>query len=784
MDSRVTKDLESSGLTAEDMGIKEAGQAELAACKAPMAASGYVIPYYNVKGERLPFYRIKMFDTDVKYKQPANSPTHIYFPRNFLKALHGKDYIIVTEGEKKAVKACKDGFPTVALGGVDNWRNRTLVVPGDSVVNQQGKGGPYVIKLPSKTPVGEDSTLAQGMRELTDLITVRKLHVYITFDSDKGGVRTEVQRAAAVFALQLVSMDIPTVAVRQIILPSSGKDKVGLDDFLIDAGAKSFQNLIDEVKKPASRFPIHPNLREFLNNKLEHKMGRTDAKQAALAIIADLDRRGNRMRSENDDAPYYFDNETHKLMTARFSSSTGEPFYESAFGGFLYRQYGIGEADSKVMDWLSTLYTGEDPVSMVSPQRVIAQVKDGVALQLGDSHFVVVTSDERQPLKFCLNGTEGILFEQGHVVDTAAEEIVKAFNELKVKKIEPWWQTVFTTSVGLAGSEHTSDLAALLYYISPWLLRWNGTQLPIELIIGEPGSGKSSLFEMRLGILTGQPKLRNIPQDMRDWFASVSQTGGLHVIDNVHFVDKIMRQRMSDEICRIITEPNPHIEMRQLYTTSKSVELPVNTVFAMTAIQQPFMNSDVIQRAVVLNMQAVKAGHDARWVDHQIDKFGGRTMWIAHQLLVLHKFFVAAKKEWNTNYKSAHRLANYEQALTLMAKVVGIDHSWIVPYLQERLQTTMTEADWTLEGIKEYVRENHSKAPNKSLIFSSAHIADWAQLTDDYKDNPIITNSRSLGRYLINHKTNLERIAGIKDGGIKANRQMYMVGPQKQVQAT
>lgn len=784
MNSRVIKDLESSGLTIEDMGIKEAGQAELAACKAPMAASGYVIPYYNIKGERIPFYRIKMFDTDVKYKQPANSPTYIYFPRNFLKALNGKDYVIITEGEKKATKACKEGFPTVALGGVDNWRNRTIVVPGDSQVNQQGKGGPYVIKLPPKTPIGEDSTLAQGMRELMDLVTARKLKVLITFDSDKGGVKTEIQRALAGFALQLVTMDIPTVAVRQIILPSSGKDKVGLDDFLLGAGAKAFQDLIDEVKKPASRFPIHPNLKEFLNNKLEHKMGRTDAKQAALAIIADLDRRGNRLRSENDDMPYYFDAETHKLMSARFNSNAGEPFYESIFGGFLYKNYGVGEADSKVMDWLATLYTGEDPVEMVSPQRVIAQVKDGVALQLGDSHFVVVTGDEQEPLKFRNNGSEGILFEQGHVENTPADEIRKAFNELKAKKIEPWWVEIFENSVGLTGSEHLPKLAALLYYISPWLLRWRGTQLPIELIIGEPGSGKSSLFEMRLGILNGNPKLRNIPQDMRDWYASVSSTGGLHVIDNVHFTNKEMRQRISDEICRIITEPDPHIEMRKLYTTSASVTLPVNTVFAMTAIQQPFMNSDVIQRAVVLNMQAVKVGHDARWVDHQINKFGGRTMWIAHQLLVLHKFFVAAKTQWNSNYKSAHRLANYEQALTLMAKVVGIDHTWIVPYLQERLQTTMTEADWTLEGIKEFVRETHAKTPNKALVFSSAHIADWAQLTDDYKDNPIITNSRSLGRYLINHKTNLERIAGIKDGGIKANRQMYMVGPQKMVQAT
>ncbi|MEB3061084.1 hypothetical protein VJJ74_08015, partial [Parvimonas micra] len=88
-------------------------------------------------------------------------------------------------------------------------------------------------------------------------------------------------------------------------------------------------------------------------------------------------------------------------------------------------------------------------------------------------------------------------------------------------------------------------------------------------------------------------------KDLRDWTASVSGAGGLHVTDNVHMGDNSLRQELSDELCRVITAHNPVIERRKLYSDNDVVETPVKCVFAVTAIKQPFSNADIIQRSVI-----------------------------------------------------------------------------------------------------------------------------------------------------------------------------------------
>jgi len=182
--------------------------------------------------------------------------------------------------------------------------------------------------------------------------------------------------------------------------------------------------------------------------------------------------------------------------------------------------------------------------------------------------------------------------------------------------------------------EEGRALACLLFYMSPWLLRWRGMQLPVEMTIGEPGSGKSSLYELRQNIISGYPRLNNMTMDIKDWYASITSQGGLSVLDNVHFTSasKDYRQRLSDELCRLVTEPDPHIEMRKLYTNADILSLPVTCTFALTSIEQPFFTTDLIQRAAIFELQAINTGHNANWVPQQLDRGPGRIGWVAHQL--------------------------------------------------------------------------------------------------------------------------------------------------------
>jgi len=82
------------------------------------------IPYHQG------FTRYKVFPTTLKdskgkglrYLQPKSSGTHLYIPPAAKAILQDASVpLAMTEGEKKALKACQEGIMCVAIGGLWNW---------------------------------------------------------------------------------------------------------------------------------------------------------------------------------------------------------------------------------------------------------------------------------------------------------------------------------------------------------------------------------------------------------------------------------------------------------------------------------------------------------------------------------------------------------------------------------------------------------------------------------------------------------------------------------------
>lgn len=187
--------------------------------------------YFNVFGKQVvecdkqEFYRLRYLDEPkgfesstnkkpLRYVQPPKTEPHAYFPLS----VQWSDFIhdvskpiIITEGEFKAAKACKEGFPTIGLGGVYSWRSYKL-----------------------------------GIMFLDELeqFTWAKRKVYICFDSD---YRTNpmVCKALSDFATQI--HDRGGLA-HMVSLPAGEDQKIGLDDYLVEtenANAK-FKDLLDK----------------------------------------------------------------------------------------------------------------------------------------------------------------------------------------------------------------------------------------------------------------------------------------------------------------------------------------------------------------------------------------------------------------------------------------------------------------------------------------------------------------------------------------------------------
>ena len=232
--------LASSGLDEQDaialgMSALEAQDTKLIAPNFAFVPS-LKIPYWNPLGEPLSaapnwpqFYRVRYLMTPatkgnekpVKYMQEADAGICAYFPRlptiDWAAILEDpRATLIITEGELKAAKACKEGFPTIGLGGVNSYRGRRL---GHNLFLPELKA-----------------------------INWLKRRVHIVFDSDV------TDNPNVVMALN----DLGQTLCRLGALPhfvhlaplEGGSDKTGLDDFLVARPAERLEELLKSSAEP------------------------------------------------------------------------------------------------------------------------------------------------------------------------------------------------------------------------------------------------------------------------------------------------------------------------------------------------------------------------------------------------------------------------------------------------------------------------------------------------------------------------------------------------------
>src|SRR5215831_376954 len=175
---------------------------------------GLAIPYPDPTGGVEVFVRVKLDKpgTDGKrYRSPVGSKNRLYIPPNFEHdAIQDASVpLYLTEGEKKALKACQEGLVCLALAGVWCWKTQDAA--GRSV------------------PIPD-----------LDRITWEGRTVTIVFDSDLAK-KPNVQRAETALAEELARRGAKVFAVR---LPQGDNDeKVGLDDYLVRYSRDAFDEL-------------------------------------------------------------------------------------------------------------------------------------------------------------------------------------------------------------------------------------------------------------------------------------------------------------------------------------------------------------------------------------------------------------------------------------------------------------------------------------------------------------------------------------------------------------
>ncbi len=194
---RMLEHLKASGLTERDGYFHASDSGPNKFVKSP----GYYIYYPSLEdGKQTDFWRFRYFDPSgkAKYLQPDGTAPRAYFSQN----VNWTDYLgdsrkslVVVEGEKKCLAACKRGIVCIGIGGVDAFKR---------------KG--------SKDLLPEMAGFVWAGRRL-----------YAVYDSD-AATNQEVKNAIDRLARKFTQCGAD---VFPVILPEIKGKKTGLDDYLL-----------------------------------------------------------------------------------------------------------------------------------------------------------------------------------------------------------------------------------------------------------------------------------------------------------------------------------------------------------------------------------------------------------------------------------------------------------------------------------------------------------------------------------------------------------------------
>jgi hypothetical protein len=758
--------LRASGL--EDSTINAAGFVDV---PAPVGEGpAYKIPYFDTSGNPIEFARTRLLGPEAKfkYKQPANTQNHVYLPpllpdgwqRDTQQAL------IITEGEKKALAAAQAGLTCIGVGGVDSWRTKRVVVPVESIVTR-----PTEKRRVAMLELTDTDARALEYHVAPELLTIdwQDRHVLIAYDLPDVWNNTNV--AGAAFRLASWLRDVgarPHLWEPEV---DTANQKYGLDDYILSYGVDQTLTNVQQWFAPAP-----PNPKEWIREQLNQKQTREVQESVAAGVTAWLDRNG--VRYKHIGTSFYFENATKTLHA--FTWDDKERLRSKSFGKILYN-LGLKGNDAGVRDRLADAYTNEDPVYEVAPYNTVAVTDDALYYQIANGRMVRISADS---IDFLDNGEDDILFSANDTAQldeaTLEREIgqtLAGFDNMGLRWFDAF-DSVYLEERPPYTLEQTKTLFTILFYMSPWLQRWRGLQLPIELAIAEPGSGKTFLYNLRKHVLTGRAKLDQVPNDYRDWMASLGSAPALWIGDNLGGnTDRQFWNQMNETLARLVTDPEPTIDTRELYTTADVRHIPVRCAFAFTSIG-PFFNApDVLQRSITMRLRAIPEGQkNSGWLDEQLE--AGREPWVAEHLVILHKFFQRVHTEWAPGYRSAHRLRNFEQTLLLMGKTLGFDMDPIIAGLSGMINEEIAQDNPLIDALRDFVDAVQSGdyiLSDRNWWASLTDITAWAQDDERHANYGVFKSSKQLGKRMREMKSQLEKSLNLTIAEKRHNQFMVQI---------
>jgi len=563
-----------------------------------------------------------------------------------------------------------------------------------------------------------------------------------------------------------LAVDLPEI-------PFSPDAKHGLDDYLTTF--TSFGDAREALDSclTAGTFPTVYNIGAWVHKELKNR--RRDPASIARAITADMDKYGARYRTTHTKEFHYLDRNSKdpKLYSLALNTQALRELSSFEFGRLIIRRYKVHSPETEVLKYLKDQLETIEPIQEATPRKVSWCDDDSCYIQLSDYDVMKVNA---QGIKVVQNGTGGNLFRSGVIKEPLDTDAVWTAAHAPFRNL--WVRTRETLNLqplpGMTLQQTRYTLAAL-FHLDPWLRHWRGLQLPIQLCIAEPTSGKTFLYNLYRGILTGSPQLDSLPSKVEDWEGNIHHAPAMWVGDNLNDIPKQMQSAIEQKIAHLVTEPEPDIVRRHLFTTIDQGRFPVDVTFAITAITSPFHKPDVTERSLTFRLEAIPDGQrDYMWYQRRLRD---RVDWIGEQILVLNRFFRYVAKEWNENYMGNQRLVHFEQSMYFMLRAIGCPHE-TAAYIRNSLYKTQSEEIAANNPVVAALRAFSSEwnNPDRSYAYLP-DIVSWAQADERYYKLPILSAERPLSIFVEGNKKILETSAYLKSDRLHNRRILRIITP-------
>ncbi len=614
------------------------------------AITAYSIPYFSLTGEVNGFTRARLFPPlktenghAQKYTQAGGTAPHLYLPplRNWQEiASDHKQAFLITEGEKKAAKACQEGLNVAAVGGVWNWRVRI-----DS---------------------GERITIPE-----LDAFVFSGRKVELVPDSDAWRSEKMQHILGGFYALGM-ELQRKGAQVRIVRLPDIAGEKIGLDDWLVKetGSAQLSVEHLERIDLADSRLHriaawwqawtrrqeraaalAQTDLAKLVNDIRLNQSFKPFEKKRDIAdhAVRDLRERGRLIRTDDDEL-LYFD------ATAK----TLERIEGADFLAALCDRLGLNQTEEETRFVQAEIVTQ----ARVRGERAVVhrfaywdKNKHTLYIWAGNGSIYVC---DGTAIKISDNGTDGVLFNEESLFEPVAPDSDASVED-------------FHTAFQFLPIENLPVPGATLAVLKTWVLSIFFLELlpvrPILTIFGEQNSGKSSTARF-LGLLLFGKRFevggfRSDKSGESDFLAAITNQR-LTVYDNADSP----ASWLGDHLARAAT--GAVIQRRQYHTTNNLISYRPNTFIALTSRDPRWNRDDVAKRLLPIRLYSLQQGGNMPEGTLKDTVLQARPKIWGGMLQFLNVAVELMKAEV-TSYRSSHRLADFHRLGTFLARSMGVE---------------------------------------------------------------------------------------------------------------